>query len=268
MITAHKNPPRPGNSIAIGVLAKPRTCAIGSEHTLPIEQFVAHSLAIPDLDLTPALKESVAAQYHALLKSGAVFSVRHQYGWTFPDGEYFPSQFFIFSSGDVDFGLARLSHGKFTSLDGNIYNAPFCIIELIQGVQGIDTRQLPLGGEARRTMLVHLLGSCAQVVRSGWTVALQRRTKNTGLIDPYFTPGTIKADEYVTRSQGYIPGFKHFHILNSPHKNRGVRRVLGFERREHAASAFIGLKLPLPSPYPLTFSSLTARKDPNDLTFD
>jgi hypothetical protein len=217
-------------------------CASASERSLPVDQFVTECLKIRGLVLSAEQREAVVQQYTTLLQGGSGYSVRHVFGWTFPDGEYFPSQYLVFSSGNVDFGLARLSHGKLTSVERNIYDAPFCVIELIQGVLGVDSRKLPLAGETCRTILVHLLQSCAPVVRTAWTVALLRRTSNERLLDPFFAAHFVKADEYATNCWGNCTGLNCFHILNAPHKNRGVRKVLGFRPREHATSPYVGMK--------------------------
>ncbi|RMD84221.1 MAG: hypothetical protein D6808_07350, partial [Candidatus Dadabacteria bacterium] len=200
----------------------------------PLREYVSNHLFPSTLGVG---REIVAAASHhlsAMFVTDGSYKIRQEGKWVFPDGLIMHGPYFVFSSGGVDFGVMKVSYGVCYGIDSSGCAKPIAIVKTVQGVQGVDTRKLPVGSFGRREMLEHFLSRCAPLWRAGFEIGLSPVEKNRKLIDPYFRH-RIKDPERVFSPVSIIPKsiLDQYHPLRSPGNNKGVRRILyGFKGRQ------------------------------------
>ncbi len=204
-------------------------CFTKSGFSCSIAEYVSTEVLPIGIDLTASQHRAVMDQYARILAGGRNFQVNHRHGWIFPDGHFYPLPYFVFSSGRT-FGLVRISHGCLSDLIYNIPPTPYCVIELVQGIKGADTRDLPMQNGGNLEMVRHILKASGELVRTGWKIALLRSVENERLRDSYFEKEIISSEKYFPRQWATVHGRRNFFPLRDPVEDRVVRRILGLER--------------------------------------
>jgi len=220
----------PHRGTFLPALELPR-CWLPSCRTISCDDYVRSEVLPPGFNVSSEQLEAVITQYRNILGRFDTFSVRHVFGWNFPDGNRFPLPYFVFSS-QREFGLARISHGMLDSPLYDVQRSPYCVIELLQGIKGVNSRKLPIRNDARPAMLQHILGASSELHRAGWTIALRKTEFSGSVREPYFRSALISTSHapygtYVSMSEATL-GNRHYHLLNDPKDSRAVRRILGF----------------------------------------
>jgi len=106
---------------------------------------------------------------------------------------------------------------------------PYCVMEIVQGKEGVDARQLGIT-EARRMMLEHLIASVRPLHEAGWGVALRRIPENQSLQNPYFRPDMPYFGKFHAFTETFYYGDTFgLRLMALDTRNRLVKRILNGE---------------------------------------
>jgi hypothetical protein len=191
--------------------------------------FVYSKLLPETLDVPDPVRQAAVACWERLLAGTSTYSVRYENSWKFPDGLVSQGTFLVFRSAGVDYGIASVKLGTCDEAALSYNSKSIFLISFIQGISGVNSRDLPVGASARRQMLRHIVSSVQPLISAeiSWAVGLSASRWHDSLfpicfVDEIRDPQIVRAPLALI-SESYLDRYRP---LASPVDNEEIRRLL------------------------------------------
>lgn len=191
--------------------------------------FVYSRLLPETLDVPDPVRQAAFACWERLLAGTSTYSVRYENSWKFPDGLVSQGTFLIFRSAGVDYGIASVKLGTCDEVALSHNSKPILLIGFIQGIIGVDSRDLPVGASARPQMLRHIVSSVQPLISAevSWEVGLSASRWHDSLFPICFVD-QIRDPQIVRAPLALIAesNLDKYRPLASPVDSKELRRLL------------------------------------------